>query len=82
MYLHSTYMQRFNQLLASDLGLSLERTNNSCEGSNSYLSRFSAQRLTLRELADYVENQFKRQYNETHKITPELSDTDRVLLCI
>lgn len=82
MYVYSTYMKRFRHLFTIDLHRSLARTNNTCEGSNSALSKFSAQKLNLREFADYVEISFKKQYVKKLKTTKKPSSMDKILLAL
>lgn len=82
MYVYSTYVKRFRHLFSIDFSLSFERTNNVCEGSNSGLSKHSAQRLNLREFTDYVENQFKKQYVSKPERIRDANDLDKVLLCL
>lgn len=82
MYVYATYVKRFQHLYHIDLRLSLERTNNSCEGSNSGLSKHSAQRLMLREFTEYAENQMKKQYLQKPSVLREPTNLDLVLITL
>ena len=82
MYVYSTYMQRFQHLFAIDLSLSLARTNNTCEGSNSGLSKQFSMRPTLREFTTYVENSFKKQYVMKPKKVPAPTALDKLLKAV
>lgn len=80
LYVYATYLVRFRRLFFIDLSRSPVRTNNSCEGSNSGLSTFSARRLTVRDFADFAEHTFKRDaVLEPTLIKPE-TDLDTVTL--
>lgn len=59
MYVHDTYMIRLKSLFRADLHELLMRTNNSCEGRNSAVSKSHAKKLTRNEFFDEVEFRFK-----------------------
>jgi hypothetical protein len=82
MYVYTTYSKRFSDIFFMDLGACITRTNNSCEGSNSGLAKFSAKRLELREFIDYVELGIKKDAVKQVRPLRPLNNTDRSLLAI
>lgn len=60
MYVYRTYIIRYRHMFFINLKLTTELTNNTCEGSNSAHSKAFTQCLTIRDYADFVENQTKR----------------------
>lgn len=82
MYVFATYVRKFRHMFNIDMSQSVERTNNTCEGSNSGLARHSVQRLSLREFVDYVENTFKRQYGQNLTKVRAHTASDLALLCL
>lgn len=82
MYVFRTYTLRFSHMFAIDLTLSTERTFNSCEGSNSGLSKFSSQRLSLNGFAEFVQLQLKRQHIAKTLPIRKPTAVDNILLCV
>lgn len=61
MYIYNTYVKRYALIFFIDLSKNTTRTNNSAEGSNSGLSPYRNQRMTLEKFASYCEVYWKRE---------------------
>ena len=80
LYVYNTYVKRYGHIFFIDLSKSCIRTNNSAEGSNSGLSKFKNQRLSLQDFANYCELQWKREVvKKVNKIKP-IKDIDIFLI--
>jgi len=81
-YVYKTYFKLFGFMFFLDLSRALDRTNNSSEGSNAQLSRFSGMRLKKSEFAIYTRVAFKKELMKQPTRTKPISDTSSALLAI
>lgn len=60
LYVYNTYVRKLRKIFFVDLERSAIKTNNACEGRNSWLSRSFAQRPNISELLDFITVKFKK----------------------
>lgn len=82
LYVYKTYLCRYHHQFSMDLFKCITRTNNSCEGSNSGMSKYSTQRLSLEQYRGYVEIGFKQDSVKPIGLSHELTKLDKVLMAI
>ncbi|MGI4816132.1 MAG: hypothetical protein ACRYGG_22750 [Janthinobacterium lividum] len=81
-YAHSTYAVRFKHMFSIDLSHLTIRTNNTCEGSNSALSKAFPTKPTAKEFAEFVADRFKVDIASDWKQKPTETIHDKFALQI
>ena len=82
LYVYQIYVVKLKSLFVLDLQQLLIRTNNSCEGSNSGLSRTFTSRPTPEDLGNYVACKFKTDIAKAWTSIPSEKPMDTFLRLI
>lgn len=82
MYVFQIYCIKYQAIFFIDLTKDIRRTNNSAEGSNSGLSKYKNNKMTLRDFADYCEVMWKRDLCKKVRNKKAINETDSFLLSV